>query len=988
MGKRVKKKSRAPQKEKRVVNQSPQQGNVDGEPVDGVPPVVRERKPCPHLEKSFDLNKLSEKIGSSDPIRCGDCREGGDRRGAKGKAKLMKKKTSGDLKGNAIWVCLACGHYACGGVGFPTTPQSHAVRHAKLTRHPLVVQWENPQLRWCFPCNMLIPGEKSEENGGDKKDVLLDVVKLFKAQSSERPSVDVEDVWFGGGSVTSEIKAEGTVLSVSDGGGGYMVRGLVNLGNTCFFNSVMQNLLAMDMLRDYFFNQDACFGPLSISLKKLFGETKPESGLKSVLNPKSFFGCICSKASQFRGYQQQDSHELLRCLLDGLSTEELAVKKRQVITSEEVGIHSNPSPTFVDAAFGGRISSTVCCRECGHTSTVYEPFLDLSLSVPMKKSPSKKIQPVARGKKPKLPPKRGVKPRPKYNKEDPVSAQCISTPSVCSESTCQIQPTVIPTETTVVASGDTPASDATGPPTTTDSSALSQTENPTQSTESFGDFWLDCLGTETISDEHDLASTNHDILASQQDRDAISNNGSVEASTSCAANADPSPLPDPSSVNPWEDEVPLQVQSSEVLLLPYKEESSGDRENAKEEAEASSSVVGGQDEGEFSGFGDLFNEPEEIAGPVAGPSLGNNFAFSSFMAGNNSESDPDEVDNSDSPVSVESCLAHFVKPELLSNDNAWECENCSRALHQQMLKAKKKAETVLESSLNGGKNQSQRDVPCLDKDISGFTEVRNLSNGDTCTDNFLNTSGPRLIADNERIDCSNGTCLKTSETGQVKQFDLQCEEREVKMDVAKLEQSHGAGHYESCSEGSLSGPAVDSFSGEESTSTDYVTAKGQLMDSQLTRNSESVVKQEDDKNIKKLNVKRDATKRVFIDKAPPVLTIHLKRFTQDARGRLSKLNGHVNFSEVLDLRSCMDPRCENREDHIYRLLGVVEHLGTMRGGHYVAYVRGGGRSKGKGEKGCESSVWYHASDAYVRQVSFEEVLRSEAYILFYERISN
>ena len=31
-------------------------------------------------------------------------------------------------------------------------------------------------------------------------------------------------------------------------------------------------------------------------------------------------------------------------------------------------------------------------------------------------------------------------------------------------------------------------------------------------------------------------------------------------------------------------------------------------------------------------------------------------------------------------------------------------------------------------------------------------------------------------------------------------------------------------------------------------------------------------------------------------------------------------------------------------------------------------------------------TWYHASDTYIRQVSFDEVLRCEAYILFYEEI--
>lgn len=57
----------------------------------------------------------------------------------------------------------------------------------------------------------------------------------------------------------------------------------------------------------------------------------------------------------------------------------------------------------------------------------------------------------------------------------------------------------------------------------------------------------------------------------------------------------------------------------------------------------------------------------------------------------------------------------------------------------------------------------------------------------------------------------------------------------------------------------------------------------------------------------------------------------------------------------------------------------------MRGGHYVAYVRGGERSRGKAEKEKIGHVWYYASDAHVREVSLDEVLRCEAYILFYEK---
>lgn len=79
-------------------------------------------------------------------------------------------------------------------------------------------------------------------------------------------------------------------------------------------------------------------------------------------------------------------------------------------------------------------------------------------------------------------------------------------------------------------------------------------------------------------------------------------------------------------------------------------------------------------------------------------------------------------------------------------------------------------------------------------------------------------------------------------------------------------------------------------------------------------------------------------------------------------------------------------RCTDHDNYDYRLVGVVEHLGTMRGGHYVSYVRGGPKNKVKAKKESVGGVWYHASDVYVREVSLEEVLRCEAYILFYEKI--
>jgi ubiquitin carboxyl-terminal hydrolase 16/45 len=56
----------------------------------------------------------------------------------------------------------------------------------------------------------------------------------------------------------------------------------------------------------------------------------------------------------------------------------------------------------------------------------------------------------------------------------------------------------------------------------------------------------------------------------------------------------------------------------------------------------------------------------------------------------------------------------------------------------------------------------------------------------------------------------------------------------------------------------------------------------------------------------------------------------------------------------------------------------------MSGGHYVAYVRGERMLNG----GVYGQTWFYASDAHVKEVSLSEVLRSEAYLLFYERVKS
>ncbi|CAL5347663.1 unnamed protein product [Camellia sinensis] len=1080
MGKKGKKKARSGHKERRVSTASQRSVGEESIPTteavnDGLS-VVKERKVCAHLDKGIDLVKVSSRIGSIEGVRCEDCREGVvGRRAGKGRGKHGKKKGGGSVdtksENKAIWVCLECGHFSCGGIGLPTTSQSHAVWHARQNRHPLAIQFENLQLCWCFPCNMLIPIEKLEENG-EHKDLLSDIVKLIKGRSSQRASADVEDVRFGSDSVTSELKSENTAQTNFDGKSGYVVRGLVNLGNTCFFNSIMQNLLAIDKLREHFLDLDESVGPLTVSLKKVFAETSQEAGLRNVINPRSLFGCICSKVPQFRGYQQHDSHELLRCLLDGLCTEELSARKQN---TWENGISKNLGPTFVDTIFGGQLSSTVSCLECGHSSTVFEPFLDLSLPVPTKKPLSKRAQSVSRAKKPKLPPKRSARIRPKVNNKgaDFVESESVPILTAGGASSCLVGSSLPLSDEAGDALADPTLPESIGlstvaekgssvllnPLTTEEFEKKPFLKNVTNKEEDSLDnlTWLDFLEPDPVTDGHDTASKANDTAvihdsgkkvavqndASLQDgiesskkvhslcmvetsgsssnwdysepamlldehdmaskvnnasetqdyrgKDAVENdvflqNISGPSAQVCTLYMEPN-LEVNSAGNSFENELPLQVHGSEILLLPYKNETSTSVEILGGEGEASLSAVGCEpDVLDFDGFGDLFNEPDIAAGPNAEPLSSNNnyqadeIAETASLVGNISETDPDEVDDSDSPVSIESCLAYFIKPELLSNEHAWHCENCSKVMQEQRMQSRKKKQKAppkiqisgLEDRIQSNPSSSTNDCPCPG-------EVRSLSNGDIRKD-VPSTSDERLVSDNGKID------VNKSEEGN----------DEINDAVAELSQSSSS--YKTCSQATISGEGSDSCSVNEPSKAGCDADELQQRKLQLLpEGSDSEGSDNEEMNSYSVKVKRDATKRILINKAPTILTIHLKRFSQDARGRLSKLNGHVNFRETIDLGPYMgisnctqegakgDNMCTKKMDECkFRLLGVVEHLGTMRGGHYVAYVRGKGNNR-KAENENED-VWYHASDAYVREATLEEVLRCEAYILFYEKM--
>ncbi|KAE9399579.1 UCH-domain-containing protein [Gymnopus androsaceus JB14] len=148
---------------------------------------------------------------------------------------------------------------------------------------------------------------------------------------------------------------------------------------------------------------------------------------------------------------------------------------------------------------------------------------------------------------------------------------------------------------------------------------------------------------------------------------------------------------------------------------------------------------------------------------------------------------------------------------------------------------------------------------------------------------------------------------------------------------------------------------------------------------------------------------QQATKKFDLWSTPDVLVVHLKRFS-NSRMLRDKIDAFVDFpTEGLDLTEWAEERRvlsklrengvdvdsaellgersdggqSSTEPLIYDLFAVDEHIGGLGGGHYRAYAQNHMNNK-----------WYHFDDSFVRESTSDNAVNANAYLLFYRRRSS
>ncbi|XP_013105568.1 ubiquitin carboxyl-terminal hydrolase 16 [Stomoxys calcitrans] len=907
---------------------------------------------CPHLKRAVDSGKLRKLLkGTGLLLDCGECQKMGVTSPAAEALENSVESPIGSFEyDNTLWLCLKCGSQLCG-----RAKNQHALQHYKTPRsdlHAVAMNTRSFEI-WCYQCDSDIKP--------DSRKNLLECVEFVKGLAQKppvavpaenienmlrgtleslRPLVPTDDanpfyagpvaaaasvnnntntitgnnkaiplpppplppipgmakrtsnfnnfsaiITTGNSSATATTPAMKLTSNNIFGDSLPRVRGLTNLGNTCFFNAVMQCLAQtpylLDVLKEsaepgeeftlpggtFESKEDevlnlppikgslCAWGGLTSALAQTLDELQSGGG---VFNPSKLFDKLCAKCPQFQGGDQHDSHELLRHLLESVRAEDLKRYQRVILNNlgykdqdvksvsedmkKKCKIYGNQAADRIlrpEQVFRGFLVSTLTCQDCYNVSSRHEYFLDMSLPVSVEKSQPPQMR----------------------RKTSPDNSNSF-----------YLHPA--------------PATSPTGP-----TKAQLKKEQ-----------------------KKERKAKRH---AKHQHTKQMQKQFSAEAGISTVGGDNVS-------------EAGVVDAAKAVLIgCATREEAAGEKDKTTWSASSSSAEQSDADVED-----NLLDDNEKSSTKPLNTSIIGKTAAPNYDRSGNNQSFTSPVEKRDD------------SPENMDKDSLDEDENDSGiATSPANAGGSFPASSASNSETNGdamapGDSKATNSVFSLGLNEKGANLVKQLTLNET---NFPTktalTNGD--VKPNENADQSDIQSIVSQLDSLTINND---EQQQNKAARAKAKRSRTQSYSDwsttiapryQCEDGECSVQScLNSFTAVE------------LMTGNNKVGCEACTKRINGDDPKAKTVNTNATKQFLISSPPAVLILHLKRFQLGPRCMFRKLTRPVSFPMILDIAPFCGSKVKNlpnidrkQKKLLYALYGVVEHSGSMYGGHYTAYVK-------------------------------------------------